>query len=44
MMTELLAPAPVVVRDPTTMPMEPGERVADSKVHPRHLLRRRRHR
>ena len=39
MMTELLAPAPVVVRDPTTMPMEPGERVADSKVHPRHLLR-----
>jgi DNA invertase Pin-like site-specific DNA recombinase len=39
MMTELLAPAPVVVRDSTTVPMDHGERVADPKVHPRHLLR-----
>src|SRR4029453_11941646 len=39
MMTELLAPAPVVVRDLTTVPIDPSERVADPKIHPRHLLR-----
>jgi DNA invertase Pin-like site-specific DNA recombinase len=39
MMTQLLAPAPVAVRDLTTVPIDPGERVADPKIHPRHLLR-----
>ena len=39
MMTQELAPAPVAVRDLTTVPINPRERVTDPKIHPRHLLR-----
>ena len=39
MMTQELALAPAAVRDLTTVPIDPSERVADPKIHPRHLLR-----
>jgi DNA invertase Pin-like site-specific DNA recombinase len=39
MMMQPMAPAPVAVRNPTTVPLDPLERVADPKIDPRHLVR-----